>query len=156
MTNIKLSITVRKRILQAYVEPVLLYGCEAWTIDDRMKRSLEATEMWFLRRMLRIPWTARKTNEEIMHEAQNTRQVMTNIRKRQAKFVGHVIRKNQLEILVTTGMLDGRRGRGRPREKMLDSLAEWMNIRKTSDMLRRTSCREGWRSMIAYASRHGT
>ena len=100
MTNIKMSIVVRKRILEAFIEPVLLYGCEAWTIDERMKRSLETTEMWFLRR-IRIPWTAKKTNEEVLTEAQTTRQLMTKIRKRQAKFVGHVIRGNQLEHLVT-------------------------------------------------------
>ena len=143
MTNIKMSIVVRKRILEAYIEPVLLYGCEAWTIDERMKRSLETTEMWFLRRMMRIPWTAKKTNEEVLTEAQTTRQLMTKIRKRQAKFVGHVIRRNQLEHLVTTGKFDGKRVRGRPREKMLDSLADWMNIGKPSEMIREMSCRVG-------------
>ncbi|GFO09847.1 hypothetical protein PoB_003635200 [Plakobranchus ocellatus] len=51
---------------------------------------------------------------------------------------------------------DGKRGRGRPREKMLDSLADWMNIEKPSEMIRKMSCRDGWRSMIAHASRHGT
>ncbi|KAK3705052.1 hypothetical protein RRG08_059702 [Elysia crispata] len=136
MTNIKMSIVVRKRILEAFIEPVLLYGCEAWTINERMKRSLETTEMWFLRRMMRIPWTAKETNEEILTEVQTTRQLMTKIRKRQAKFVGHVIRRNQLEHLVTTGKFDGKRGRGRPREKMLDSLADWMNIGKPSEMIR--------------------
>ena len=156
MTNIKMSIEVRKRILETFIEPVLLYGCEAWTIDERMKRSLETTEMWFLRRIMRIPWTAKKTNEEVLTEAQTTRQLMTKIRKRQAKFVGHVIRRNQLEHLVTTGKFDGKRGRGRPREKMLDSLADWMNIGKPSEMIREMSCRVGWRSLIAHASRHGT
>ena len=95
MTNIKMSKVVRKRILEAFIEPVLLYGCEAWTIDERMKRSLETTEMWFFRRMMRIPWTAKKTNEEVLTEAQTTTQLMSKIRKRQAKFVGHVIRRNQ-------------------------------------------------------------
>ena len=71
MTNIKMPIVVRKRILEAFIAPVLLYGCEAWTIDERMKRSLETTEMWFLRRMMRIPWTAKKTNEEVLTEAQD-------------------------------------------------------------------------------------
>ncbi|GFR89436.1 hypothetical protein ElyMa_004278500 [Elysia marginata] len=66
---------------------------------------------------------------------------MTKIRKRQAKFVGHVIRRNQLEHLVTAGKFDGKRGRGRPREKMLDSLADWMNIEKPSEMIRKMSCR---------------
>ena len=156
MTNIKMSLVVRKRILEAFIEPVPLYWCEAWTIDERMKRSLETTEMWFLRRMMRIPWTAKKTNEEFLTEAQTTRQLMIKIRKRQAKFVGHVIRRNQLEHLVTTGKFDGKRGRGRPREKMLDSLADWMNIGKPSEMIREMSCRVGWRSLIAHASRHGT
>ena len=95
MTNIKMSTVVRNRILEAFIEPVLLYGCEAWTIDERMKRSLETTEMWFLRRMMRIPWTAKKTNEEALTEAQTTRQLMTKIRKRQAKFVGHVKKKKE-------------------------------------------------------------
>ena len=152
----KMSIIVRKRILEAFIEPVLLYGCEAWTIDERMKRSLETTEMWFLRRMMRIPWTAKKTNEEVLTEAQTKRQLVTKIRKRQAKFVGHVIRRNQLEHLVTTGKFDGKKGRGRPREKMLDSLADWMNIGKPSEMIREMSCRVSWRSLIAHASRHGT
>ena len=156
MTNIKMSIVVRKRILEAFIEPVLLYRCEAWTIDERMKRSLETTEIWFLRRMMRIPWTAKKTNEEVLTEAQTTRQLMTKIRKRQAKFVGQVIRRNQLEHLVTTGKFDGKRGRGRPREKMLDSLVDWMNIGKPSEMIREMSCNVGWRSLIAHASRHGT
>ncbi|GFR88629.1 retrovirus-related Pol polyprotein LINE-1 [Elysia marginata] len=155
MTNIKISIVVRKRLLETFVETVLLYGCETWTIDERMKSSLEATEMWFLRRMMRIPWTANKTKEEILTEAQTTRQLITKIRKRQAKFVGYVIRRNQLEHLVTTGKFDGKRGRGRPREKMLDSLADWMNIEKPSEMIRKISCRVGWRSMIAHASQHG-
>ncbi|GFR73391.1 transposable element Tcb1 transposase [Elysia marginata] len=97
-----------------------------------------------------------ETNEEILTEAQTTRQLITKIRKRQAKFVGHVIRRNQLEHLVTTGKFDGKRGRGTPREKMLDSLADWMNIEKPSEMIRKMSCRDGWRSLIAHASRHGT
>ena len=79
MTNIKMSIVVRKRILEAFIEPVLFYGCETWTIDERMKRSWKTTEMWFLRRMVRIPWTAKKTNKEVLTEAQTTRQLMTKI-----------------------------------------------------------------------------
>ncbi|GFS21224.1 RNA-directed DNA polymerase from mobile element jockey [Elysia marginata] len=82
MTNIKISIVVRKGLLETFIETVLLYGCEAWTIDERMKSSWEATEMWFLRRMMRIPCTAKKTNEEILTEAQTTRQLITKLRKR--------------------------------------------------------------------------
>ena len=85
---------------------------------------------------MRVPWTAKKTNEEVLTKAQHTRKLMNKIRKRQAKFVGHVIRRNQLEHLVTTGKLDEKRGREGPREKMLDSLANWMRIGKPSEMIR--------------------
>ncbi|GFO06697.1 Di-n-acetylchitobiase [Plakobranchus ocellatus] len=64
-----LLIETRKRALQCYIEPVLMYGCEAWTISKQIQNKLEATEMWFLRRMLRIPWTAKKTNERVLNEA---------------------------------------------------------------------------------------
>ena len=57
---------VRKRVLSCYIEPILMYGCEAWTINNTIKKSIEATEMWFYRRILRIPWTAKQTNEEVL------------------------------------------------------------------------------------------
>ncbi|GFO20735.1 RNA-directed DNA polymerase from mobile element jockey [Plakobranchus ocellatus] len=69
LTNKHISIETRKRALQCYTEPVLMYGCEAWTISKQIQNKLEATEMWFLRRMLRIPWTAKKTNERVLNEA---------------------------------------------------------------------------------------
>ncbi|GFO11723.1 RNA-directed DNA polymerase from mobile element jockey [Plakobranchus ocellatus] len=67
-------------------KPVLMYGCEAWTISKQIQNKLEATEMWFLRRMLRIPWTAKKTNERVLNEA-NKRSLVRTIRKRQATFL---------------------------------------------------------------------
>ena len=91
LTNVNLSLETRKRVMKCYIEPILLYGCKAWTINKELERKIEATEMWFIRRMLRIPWTARKTKEEVPEEANHSRQVMTNIRKRQAKFIGHTM-----------------------------------------------------------------
>ncbi|GFO17364.1 RNA-directed DNA polymerase from mobile element jockey [Plakobranchus ocellatus] len=67
LTNKHISIETRKRALQCYIEPVLMYGCEAWTISKQIQNKLEATEMWFLRRMLWIPWTAKKTNERVLN-----------------------------------------------------------------------------------------
>ena len=98
--------------------------------------------------MLRISWTGKKTNDGVLHEANETR--------RQAKFIGHVMRQKQLENLVTTGKLNGTRSRGRPREKLLDGLSVWMRSRKPTSLLSFTSDREEWRTMIANASRQGT
>ena len=156
LTNKKLSLNVRKRILQCYNEPILLYGCETWTISKQTHNLLEDVEMWFLRRMMRISWTAKKTNESVLNEANETRRLITAIRKRQAKFIGHVMRQKQLENLVTTGKLNGTRSRGRPREKLLDGLSIWMRSQKPSALLSITPDREEWRTMIANASRQGT
>ncbi|GFO05088.1 endonuclease-reverse transcriptase [Plakobranchus ocellatus] len=82
--------------------------------------------MWFFRRMLRVPWTARKTNEEVLKETESTRSLMSRIRRRQAKFVGHIMRREGLENLVITGRMEGKKSRGRQREKMLDGMTSWM------------------------------
>ena len=100
LTNNKLALDLRKRMLQCYVEPVLLYACETWTIDTQVKKQLEATEMWFLRRMLRIPWTDKKSNEEVLREANSRRMLINKIGKRQTTFFGHVMRREGLECLV--------------------------------------------------------
>ena len=113
LTNPKLIFKVRRRILRCYVEPIMLYGSEAWTINQQVQKHKETTEMWFLRRTLSIPWTARKINEEVLNEAGETRKLLITTRRRQAKFFGHVMRRKQLEHLVTTEKLNGKRCRGR-------------------------------------------
>ena len=64
-----LSLEVRKRVLQCYITPILTYGCESWKINKQESGKLEAIVMWFYRRMLRISWTARKTNVEVLKES---------------------------------------------------------------------------------------
>ena len=100
--NKSLSLNVRKSVLKSYIEPVLLYGSESWNVNEQIKKKLEATEMWFLRRMLRIPWTARVTNNDCLKEANETRTLYTTIGKRQTAFFGHVVRREALENIVTT------------------------------------------------------
>ncbi|GFO40144.1 RNA-directed DNA polymerase from mobile element jockey [Plakobranchus ocellatus] len=76
-----------------------MYGCEAWTTSKQIQNKLEATEMWFLRRMLRIPWTAKKTNERVLNEANKRISLVRTMRKRHATFLGHVMRRGKLEHL---------------------------------------------------------
>ena len=73
--------------------------------------------------MLKISWIAKRTNVEVMEEAGLTRSLVNRIRKQQATFVGHMLRRKGLEHLVITGKIEGRRGRGRQREQIIDSLA---------------------------------
>ncbi|GFN88941.1 endonuclease-reverse transcriptase [Plakobranchus ocellatus] len=156
LTNKHISIETRRRALQCYIEPVLMYGCEAWTISKQFQNMLEATEMWFLRRMLRIPWTAKKTNERGLKEANKRRSLVRTIRKLQANFLGHVMRRGELEHLVTTGKFEGKRSRGRQREKIMDGLATWLGQGKVSDTLTAIKDRDLWRDMSANAYKQGT
>ena len=98
---------VRLRLLKYYVWSILLYGCEAWTISKRMQEKLEATEMWFLRRMLRISWNDKITNAAVLRRAGTGRHLMKNLLERQMKFLGHVMRKETLKELSVNGRIEG-------------------------------------------------
>ncbi|GFN93972.1 endonuclease-reverse transcriptase [Plakobranchus ocellatus] len=151
-----ISIRTRRRALECYIEPILMYGCEAWTISKQTQKKLEATEMWFLRRMMQISWTAKKTNDTVLEEADTTRLLISKIRKRQATFFGHVMRREKLENLVTTGMLEGKCSRGKQREKLIEGLTDWLKAGKSLEAIEATKDRKKWRIMIANAVKQGT
>ena len=100
------------RVLECYVMSTLMYGRECWTITSEMEKKLEAMEMWCYRRMLRLSWTKKVTNEEVLKRIREGRTLMKRIRKRQLEFLGHVMRKEKLENLTVTGKIEGTRSRG--------------------------------------------
>ena len=85
----------------------LLYGSEAWTLSSKMLNKLEATEMWFLRRMQRISYTEHVTNVEVLRRANTKRKLLSEMVNRQVMFIGHVMRKEEMENFVTTGYVEG-------------------------------------------------
>jgi len=111
--------STKLRLLKCYVRSTLLYGCESWTVSQRMKSKLEATEMWFLRRMLRIAWTDKVSNEEVLQRANTSRNLLKVIVNRQIRFVGHIMRKSQSEAIALTGMIEGKTARGIDKGKRL-------------------------------------
>ena len=117
-----INLQLRIRVLKCYVWSTLLYGSETWTLTSDLMKQLEATEMLFLRRMLRISYKDRVTNEEVLHRANEDRTLMKDIVKRQIDFFGHVIKKEELENLVITGFIEGKRASGRQRETYLTYL----------------------------------
>ena len=80
--------------------------------------------------MVKIPWTAKRTKLEVMEEAGLTRSLVNRIKKQQATFVGHILRRKGLGHFVISGKMEGRRGRGGQWEQMIDSLAAWMDIER--------------------------
>ena len=150
MTNRSISLSLRKRFMKAYVWSTLMYGCEAWTITKEMERKIEATELWLCRRMLKISWTERVSNERVLQRAGAGREMVKKIRQRQLRFLGHVMRLEQLESVCVAGKVEGRRGRGRPRMKLVDSLAKAVGGDCTpARLLQMTGRRSDWRSMVA-------
>ena len=151
LTNRKLSIKTRKNMIKTYVWSTLLYGVESWTLALGLIKRLEAVEMWLWRRMMKVPWTARLTNETVLDMVGEGRELVRAVRKRQFKFLGHAVRRGGMENLALTGMIEGRRGRGRPRVKYLDGLVKMTNGRVTTSvqLIRAASDRQEWRSMVA-------
>ena len=149
-TNRNISTSTKINTLKAYVWSVLLYGCECWTLNKDTERRLEAAELWFLRRMMRIAWTERKSNTEVMEMTGYKRSLLRTIRKRQMKFLGHTCRKNGIETQILCGKIEGRKSRGRQRTTYIDSLNNYATKKTISntELIRRTNNREAWRAMV--------
>ena len=98
LKNRNILMETKLRVLKAYIWSILLYGCESWNISTDMIKKLQATEMWFIRRMLRISWEEKKTNKAVLEEAGVKRSLMQTIRKRQLQFLGHINRHKSLNI----------------------------------------------------------
>ena len=125
------------RVLKCYVWATLLYGCETWTVKKKMEEKIEAAEMWFLRRMLRVPWTARISNEEVMRRVDVERNLLKTLRRTQLRFMGHIMRTDGLEKDCLLGRVEGRRSRGRQRVKYLDALVAHLRCgRRIEDSVR--------------------
>ena len=151
LTNSRLSLQTRVRAIKTYVWSTLLYGCEAWTVSKAMEQRLEAVEMWCWRRMLRISWTERRSNTNILESIGSRRELLALVRKRQMSFFGHVMRAEGLENLAMTGRIAGSRSRGRPRKKYLDRMKEIIGGEiTTQQLLMATRDREQWRSITGY------
>ena len=114
--------------------------------DDEQR--IQAIEMWLYRRMLKVSWTERKTNEEVLVMANADREILTHIRERQMRFLGHVLRRDGMEKLVVEGKLEGRRSRGRPRRSYINTLMKVNGESSAVDFVRKAQQREDWHTMV--------
>ena len=117
-----LKTATKIKIIKTLVWTTLLYGSETWTLKKEDIRKLEALEMWLWRRMEKIRWTDRITNEEVLNRVGVGRSLIEVLRNRKKKWIGHVLRGDGLLKEVIDGRMEGKRGRGRPRLGMLDDL----------------------------------
>ena len=135
LTNNKIPLPLRMPKHRCYVEPIMLYGCETWTLLKKDKKKLESTEMWFMRRMLKVKWTEKATNDEVLRRMNNKRRILETIARRQTSFFAHVMRKEKLEQLVVTGKIPGKKSKGKQRRTIMDQIKDWAGTTSTAELM---------------------
>ena len=139
------DITLPKKVhlVKAMVFPVVMYGCESWTIKKAKHRRIDAFELWCWRRLLRVPWTARRSNQSILKEIRPGCSLERLIVKLKLQYLGHLVwRVNSLEK-TDAGKDWGRRRRGRQRLRWLDGIMDSMNM-SFSELREFVMDREAW------------
>jgi hypothetical protein len=136
-----LNIDIKKRMVKMLIWPVAMYGCETWTMRKEETDRLRALEMWIWRKVGKVNWRDKRTNEEVLKSVGENRCLVESIVKRKKNWIGHVVRGDGLLKTVLEGRMEGKRPRGRPRMGMIDDLKEGSYVA----MKRRAEDREKWR-----------
>ena len=114
---------------QAMVFPVVMYGCESWTVKKAERRRIDASELWCWRRLLRVPWTARRSNQSILKEISPECSLEGLMLKLKLQYFGHLMqRADSFEKTLMQGKIEGRRKRGWQRMRWLDAITDSMKM----------------------------
>ena len=124
-----ITLPTKVHIVKAMVFPVVMYGCESWTIKKAERQRIDASELWYWRRLLRVPWTARRSNQSILKEISPGYSLEGMMLKLKLQYFGHLIRRvDSWKKTLMLGGIVGRRRRGRQRMRWLDGITDSMDM----------------------------
>ena len=147
-----INIYLKKKIIKTMAWSILLYGCETWTLKKEEIKQMEACEMWFWRRLLKIKSTDKISNEEVLRRVDEQRTLIDTIYRRKRKWIGHVVRGDGLMKLIMEGRMEGSFPPGKPRIGMLDMVKPKFTKKSKKNgyaiMKRVAMDRERWREWV--------
>ena len=124
-----ITLPTKVRLVKAMVFPVVMYGCESWTLKKAERQRIDAFELWCWRRLLSVPWTARRSKQSILKEISSGISLEGMMLKLKLQYFGHLMRRaDSLEKTLMLGGIGGKRRRGRQRMRWLDGITDSMEV----------------------------